>query len=266
MFMFPESFAFLLVLIFTAKISATGISLIISKYKRVKYLDDKVSFDQEFLFSPKHSLVECVLQCVDAKSCVSVFYSPLLCKGYSTAFSQSSASLIQMPGTRYFVHDQSPPTNAGTSTQGSLQNNLTDVATVSSMLGSCSSLNPLGYTWDFVYGICYHLHVSKLNVLNAKAKCQTEHGNSRLLLVDSDDTYNFAVKIIDTYHTGPIYLQGTRSGGSNFVDDNGQLMTYFKWDVGEPDSSGDYLRSDTDTRLQETSSGSSSFKFICRLY
>ncbi|XP_062622122.1 uncharacterized protein LOC134283635 [Saccostrea cucullata] len=173
-----------------------------------------------------------------------------------------------MHGTRYFLLDQFPPTTAEMSTQWS-QKDTTYAATepsVSSMLGLCYSLEQLGYIWDFVYGICYHLHGSKLNVLNATAKCQSEHAKSRLLLVDSDDTYNFAVQVIDTYRAGPIYLQGTRSGGSNFVDDDGQLMTYFKWDDGEPGSNGDYLRTDKATWLQETSTGTTSYKFICHLY
>lgn len=86
--------------------------------------------------------------------------------------------------------------------------------------------------------------------------------------VISFNTLNLPLKenncFVDNFNTGPIYLQGTRSG-SNFVDDDGQVITYFKWDSGEP-GSGNYLRTDTDTRLQEASSGGSSYKFICRLY
>nr|XP_034318847.1 uncharacterized protein LOC105330863 isoform X1 [Crassostrea gigas]XP_034318853.1 uncharacterized protein LOC105330863 isoform X1 [Crassostrea gigas]XP_034318860.1 uncharacterized protein LOC105330863 isoform X1 [Crassostrea gigas]XP_034318866.1 uncharacterized protein LOC105330863 isoform X1 [Crassostrea gigas] len=128
----------------------------------------------------------------------------------------------------------------------------------------CDSLGPKGYIWDVSNEICYHLNTIELNAVDAKRKCMSEHPNSRLLLIDSDKTYNFAVSIIDAFNTGPIYLQGTKSG-PNFVDDNGQVITYFKWAAGEP-GSGNYLRTDTATRLQETSSGTSFYKFICRLY
>lgn len=69
---------------------------------------------------------------------------------------------------------------------------------------------------------------------------------------------------VDTFNTGPIYLQGTKSG-PNFVDDDGQVITYFNWDSGEP-GNGNYLRTDTNTRLQETSYGTNTYKSICRLY
>lgn len=132
------------------------------------------------------------------------------------------------------------------------------------MKDMCDSLGPEGYIWDVSFEICYHLNTIELNAVDAKRKCMSEHPNSRLLLIDSDKTYNFAVSIIDNFNTGPIYLQGTKYG-TNFVDDDGQVITYFKWDSGEP-GSGNYLRTDTSTRLQETSSGTSFYKFICRLY
>ncbi|XP_052679778.1 uncharacterized protein LOC128160484 [Crassostrea angulata] len=128
----------------------------------------------------------------------------------------------------------------------------------------CDSLGPKGYIWDVSYEICYHLNTIELNAVDAKRICMSEHPNSRLLLINSDKTYNFAVSIIDTFNTGPIYLQGTRYG-PNFVDDDGQAITYFRWDSGQP-TNNNYLRTDTVTRLQETSSGTRLNKFICRLY
>lgn len=38
--------------------------------------------------------------------------------------------------------------------------------------------------------------MNELDAVEAKAKCQSEDANSRLLLVDSDDTYSFAANIV----------------------------------------------------------------------
>ena len=43
-----------------------------------------------------------------------------------------------------------------------------------------------------MYNICYKLHTNELDSVEAVAKWQSEDTNSRLLLVDSDGTYNFA--------------------------------------------------------------------------
>lgn len=63
-----------------------------------------------------------------------------------------------------------------------------------------------------------------------------------------------------------VYIQGTRSNGSTFVDDDGQTMTYFRWDDGEPYVDGNYLRTDDVTLLQETSEGTYPYHYICRHY
>ena len=47
-----------------------------------------------------------------------------------------------------------------------------------------------------MYNICYKLHTNELDAVEAVAKCQSENANSRLLLVDSDDTYSFAANIV----------------------------------------------------------------------
>lgn len=64
---------------------------------------------------------------------------------------------------------------------------------------------------------------------------------------------------------GPLYLQGLRLDNNTFEDDEGRQITYFKWDDGEPDT-GNYLRTDRNTYLQKTASGSWSYRFICRIY
>lgn len=100
--------------------------------------------------------------------------------------------------------------------------------------------------------------------MESKAKCQSDHPDSRLLLVDSDNAYDFAVDIVVTNNIESIYLQGIRSG-SNFLDDHGQIITYFRWSAGEP-GSGEHIQTDKDTRLQGASSGGSSFPVLCRFY
>lgn len=51
----------------------------------------------------------------------------------------------------------------------------------------------------------------------------------------------------DKYGLSSIYLQGTRSG-ANFVDDDGILINYFRWDNGEPQTDN-YLRTSMSTSL-----------------
>lgn len=60
----------------------------------------------------------------------------------------------------------------------------------------CNALGPSGYIWDVSLKMCYHLNTIELIAVDAIARCQSEHPNSRLLLIDSDETYNFAVSII----------------------------------------------------------------------
>ena len=61
-----------------------------------------------------------------------------------------------------------------------------------------------------------------------------------------------------------VYLQGTRSADL-FLDDFGREITYFKWEPGEP-GSDTYIRTDSDTSLQKTSSGLGLKRFICQVY
>lgn len=70
--------------------------------------------------------------------------------------------------------------------------------------------------------------------------------------------------ILGTHDTGGIYLQGILSG-SEFVDDDGQIMNYFQWMDGEP-GSGEHVCFDDDTLKQEACSGGSPNQFICRFY
>lgn len=60
---------------------------------------------------------------------------------------------------------------------------------------------------------------------------------------------------------GPLYLQGLRLDNYTFEDDEGRQITYFKWDDGEPDT-GNYLRTDRNTYLQKTASGSGSYRLF----
>jgi hypothetical protein len=69
------------------------------------------------------------------------------------------------------------------------------------------------------------------------------------------------------YTEWTVYTQGRRYNDSHFADDDGNIMTYFKWAVDEPDhEAGDYIRTDDDTMKQETSEGSNPYDYICRHY
>ncbi|XP_052684145.1 uncharacterized protein LOC128164391 [Crassostrea angulata] len=140
----------------------------------------------------------------------------------------------------------------------------TTLMTTTSLQSSCSIAGALGYSWDSIYSICYKFNATELNAVESKAKCQSDYPNSRLLLVDSDNAYNFAVHIVVTNSIESIYLQGIRSG-TEFVDDHGKVITYFRWNDGEP-GSGEHLQTERDSRLQEASSGGTPHPVLCRFY
>lgn len=71
---------------------------------------------------------------------------------------------------------------------------------------------------------------------------------------------------IETHGLGAVYLQGTRTPGSPYVDDGGRPIPFFRWDVGEPKQTGNYLRTDGVSRLQEVASGSYAYNYICSIY
>lgn len=72
--------------------------------------------------------------------------------------------------------------------------------------------------------------------------------------------------LIETHNLGAVYLQGTRTPGSAYVDDEGRPIPFFRWDVGEPEPTGDYLRTDDVSRLQEVSTGLYAHNYICSIY
>ncbi|XP_062609745.1 uncharacterized protein LOC134271554 [Saccostrea cucullata] len=214
-------------------------NLDIYDYKVVPILTGKITTDQAIFYETNSSAVRCVHKCISTFGCVSVFLTAdYVCQGHPIVYEIASPSLISKTGSRYYI----------------------------SKISKAVSCNDLGYIWESSISICYKLHSIERLHSDAFSQCLSDHPNSRLLLISSDSIYNFAANIIDSHSTGPIYLQGTRSSGSNFVDDDGQTITYFRWHPGEPSSSGDYLRTDTDTKLQETSSGTSPYQFICRIY
>lgn len=61
---------------------------------------------------------------------------------------------------------------------------------------SCAALNLLGYVWNDTVGKCCHYQSIKINILDSRKRCTREAPNSRLLLVDSDETFNFAKDMI----------------------------------------------------------------------
>lgn len=90
----------LLLMVFVLR---TSMGLSIHQYKRLEYMNDKISSEQNSLFTWKGSLIECVKDCVSIPNCVSVFYSKIFCKGYPVVYQPSSPNLISMQGIRYYA-------------------------------------------------------------------------------------------------------------------------------------------------------------------
>lgn len=61
---------------------------------------------------------------------------------------------------------------------------------------SWAALNSLGYVWNETIGKCCHYQSIKINILNSRKRCMREAPKSRLLLVNSDETFSFAKDII----------------------------------------------------------------------
>lgn len=75
----------------------------IKKFHLVKLLQDYDITDEPYFNSRKRSLVSCAGQCIDTKSCVSVFYSASSCKGFKFVHPLNHTSLTKMVGTKYYV-------------------------------------------------------------------------------------------------------------------------------------------------------------------
>lgn len=75
----------------------------IKKFHLVKLLQDYDITDEPYFNSRKRSLVSCAGQCIDTKSCVSVFYSASSCKGFKFLHPLNHTSLTKMVGTKYYV-------------------------------------------------------------------------------------------------------------------------------------------------------------------
>ncbi|XP_071171169.1 brevican core protein-like [Mytilus edulis] len=122
-----------------------------------------------------------------------------------------------------------------------------------------------GYTYDTSMNICYKAVVTSRDYTSAKEQCVSD--SAHLLLIDSVDVYGWAVNLMDAYGIQRIYFQAERIDQySPFLDDEGNNLTYFNWNPGEPGVEGNYLRTDGTTRLMETSSGNSEYSYICQIY
>jgi hypothetical protein len=62
-----------------------------------------------------------------------------------------------------------------------------------------TSCNTIGYTWDSWLYICYKYYEETKNVTEAKVQCSSDHPESQLLLVDSDDIFDFHINVISNY-------------------------------------------------------------------
>lgn len=96
----------LLLMVFVIR---TSMGISIHQYKRLEYMNDKISSEQNSLFTRKGSLIECIKECASIPNCVSVFHSKLFCKGYSVVYHPSSPNLISMQGIRYYACVYSNP-------------------------------------------------------------------------------------------------------------------------------------------------------------
>ncbi|XP_076101082.1 uncharacterized protein LOC143070847 [Mytilus galloprovincialis] len=137
------------------------------------------------------------------------------------------------------------------------------VTGISSTEALCNTAT--GYTYDTSMNICYKTVVTLRYYTPAKEHCVSD--SAHLLLIDSLDVYEWAMNQMDAYGIQRIYFQGERVDQySPFLDDEGNTLIYFKWNPGEPDVIGNYLRTDGTTRLMETSSGNSEYSYICQIY
>lgn len=64
---------------------------------------------------------------------------------------------------------------------------------------SCAELSSQGYMWNETIGKCCHFQNIMLNVIEARVRCMSEAPNSGLLLIDSEETCNFAVDTLSMY-------------------------------------------------------------------
>lgn len=55
--------------------------------------------------------------------------------------------------------------------------------------------------WNETIGKCCHFQNIMLNVIEVRVRCMSEAPNSGLLLIDSEETYNFAVDTLEYVHT-----------------------------------------------------------------
>ncbi|XP_061177653.1 uncharacterized protein LOC133186413 [Saccostrea echinata] len=123
------------------------------------------------------------------------------------------------------------------------------------------------FTFDTTYDICYKIYKDpKLTVQGTDAVCKAHGTRSQLIRINSPTIYDFVVKQMDQNGISNIYFQGKRvSSSAPFLYDDGTPVTYFNWVPGEP-ASDLYLRTDTSTKLMETSDGSTERSFICAVY
>lgn len=59
----------------------------------------------------------------------------------------------------------------------------------------CNNLASLNYTWNSTYSVCYRYHTEVLLPDQCKEACQSEDSRSRVMLLDSDEMFNFTTAI-----------------------------------------------------------------------
>ncbi|XP_071170148.1 uncharacterized protein [Mytilus edulis] len=209
---------------------------------------------------------ECASLCTIDDSCFSANFESMSgqCNFYSTFYPitgpcMRSETIRKTPITETSQTELFSTTPVDVTSIGSTH----QVTSISPIGALCNTAT--GYTYDTSMNICYKTVVTLRYYTPAKEHCVSD--SAHLLLIDSLDVYGWAMNQMDAYGIQRIYFQGERVDQySPFLDDEGNTLIYFKWNPGEPDVIGNYLRTDGTTRLMETSSGNSEYSYICQIY
>ncbi|CAG2252719.1 unnamed protein product [Mytilus edulis] len=122
----------------------------------------------------------------------------------------------------------------------------------------------MGYKYEANVNICYKAFTTAKNHTIAKSICKAD--GAHLLLINSEQVYDWAVDLMAANDMMRIYFQGEKNDNQpSFVDDEGIELIYFNWTVEHP-GTDNFLRTQGETRLMETSTGTSCYEYICQIY
>ncbi|XP_067664806.1 uncharacterized protein [Haliotis asinina] len=94
----------------------------------------------------------------------------------------------------------------------------------------CSS--HLGYDFNSVINVCFKIHGDvKTSLSSANRTCVSEGGH--LIRINSRSKDDF---IFDIWRNGLVRIDGTCTAGEGWKYSNGDNVTYFRWQHGQPNS------------------------------